>query len=265
MGWEAQCGADLRHLLQTLQHLPLDPQQAASNVAPLVTLCTTRFAALPAQAPSPAYPNPSSSDTPLRPRQLHRSLTEGDAQRQQPTQQQQESPRPSPSQPDTGRASASTAAADMTPEDKQGDKMYDVKPTDGLQNGHHSPVLMQDATQQGSTLHPESRRGDEQAGDAASERSDGGPEHDNQSDQLQDDHLHTTSSDVTLSLLDDHPAPDVVQQAADVLHEAADQDIRTDNDGKVDMVATSHASLAGLNTDMSISLKQPESVDANEL
>lgn len=75
MGWEAQCGEDLRHLLHTLQHLPLDPSQAASNVAPLVNLCNTRFAALPVQVP----------DSGERSRHLHRSLTENDPRAQRHT------------------------------------------------------------------------------------------------------------------------------------------------------------------------------------
>ena len=75
MGWEAQCGEDLRHLLHTLQHLPMDPSQAALNLAPLANLCNTRFAALPIQVP----------DTGERSRHLHRSLTENDARAQRHT------------------------------------------------------------------------------------------------------------------------------------------------------------------------------------
>ncbi|KAL0040562.1 hypothetical protein WJX77_010942 [Trebouxia sp. C0004] len=77
MGWEAQCGADLRHLLHTIQHLPMGPRQAATNVAPLAALCNTRFVALPSQPAPSTHP----SHSPPRPRHLHRSLTENNAKK----------------------------------------------------------------------------------------------------------------------------------------------------------------------------------------
>ena len=61
----------------------MDPQQAPLNVAPLVTLCTTRFAALPGHPTSPTN-HSTSSISPVHPRHLHRSLTESDATPGQP-------------------------------------------------------------------------------------------------------------------------------------------------------------------------------------
>lgn len=71
MSWEAQCGADVRHLLYTLEQLPMDKAQAASNVQPLTTLCITRFAGVASHATA----NTGS------PKSLHRSITDIDAAR----------------------------------------------------------------------------------------------------------------------------------------------------------------------------------------
>lgn len=76
MAWEAQCAADIRHLLYTLEQLPMDKAQAASNVQPLLHLSTTRFAAVPSQAATAAQ---SGSNASLK--SLHRSLTDVDAAR----------------------------------------------------------------------------------------------------------------------------------------------------------------------------------------
>ena len=76
MAWEAQCAADIRHLLYTLEQLPMDKAQAASNVQPLLHLSTTRFAAVPSQAATAAQ-----SGSPASPKSLHRSLTDVDAAR----------------------------------------------------------------------------------------------------------------------------------------------------------------------------------------
>lgn len=78
MAWEAQCSADVRHLLHTLEQLPMDTAQAAGNVQPLLHLSNTRFAAVPSQPTLSAQSAKVDSS-----KSLHRSLTDVDAARRQ--------------------------------------------------------------------------------------------------------------------------------------------------------------------------------------
>lgn len=145
MGWEAQCGEDLRHLLHTLQRLPMDPSQAASNVGPLVTLCNTRFAALPSQ-PSPAT-RPSTGQEHAR--RLHRSLTEGDARPQKHahlvTARAEQQQKAEPDNATAGSYETSQDTVQTPPEVHVGD---DAKDRKLLHNGQHAETS--DALQQPS-------------------------------------------------------------------------------------------------------------------
>lgn len=78
MAWEAHCGADIRHLLYTLEQLPMDKAQAASNVQPLLKLSTTRFAGVVSQSMASEQSTSTGS-----PKSLHRSFTDVDAERRQ--------------------------------------------------------------------------------------------------------------------------------------------------------------------------------------
>ena len=250
MGWEAQCGSDLRHLLQTLQHLPMDPSQAHSNIAPLIALCNTRFAALPSQPSSSMH----AMTTDQRPRHLHRSLTENDARAQQHTNHVKPiSPRSKQPQTDTH-----TASNDAQDRKVEGIDMHEAGDTDsrmGLQNGkshaansdpeaasHRSseaanetvPSALQNAGAEGVTSWDASQQAQLRTGILERQQSDmryhgaaGGQD--------------SPPGSAAAAEPESAQVGDEVQQAAALLEEAADQDVQTADDGDFDMVATSSA------------------------
>ena len=262
MGWEAQCGADLRHLLHTIQHLPMDPQQAATNVAPLAALCNTRFAALPSQPAPSTHP----SDSPPRPRYLHRSLTESDAK----THQQH-----SPVQPDSqtpgevgGNSSSGRNAADHADAQQQTPASTNADTANGLQNGQEIGTDLQTGVQQDST-----------SGDSGSVLP--GPDlQEPGEEEFKTPVKHVASEPSAFlepapprSIADDaademlthqHPLADDAQQAAAVLDQAADEGVSASQDGKDDMVATSDKSDASSNLDVPFFLTQPDIADTSD-
>ena len=260
MGWEAQCGADLRHLLHTLQHLPMDPQQAATNVAPLVTLCTTRFAALPPQPASqtsPAHP----SDSPPRPRHLHRSLTENDAhlhQQSSPTQSHTLSARGNDQHGNQGIGDEGQAGAQQ----QRSGPSY-AQSANGLQNGQAKMLskLTPDVTM---SVPPDLQL---QEPNEEHSRADGNSVSEPAvalEDQMEQNHLRSISEEaIELDIDQQHSLIDGVQQAADVLDPAADGDTKTSNDG--DMVATNNEPLAASNLDVSALLMQSDVKIASDL
>ena len=261
MGWEAQCGSDLRHLLQTLQHLPMDPSQAPTNVAPLITLCNTRFAALPSQPSSSMH----AMTTDQRPRHLHRSLTENDARAQQHNYGVKPiSPRGK--QPMTDSQTANNGAQDKTEEGVSMHEAGDTESRIGLQNGKdHAADLDSRAASHRSSAAPEETILPASQSAAA--------EGVTSLDTLPEAQLTTGIPEMQQSCVgaagDQNSIPhgaaaaeldsgqiDIeVQQAAALLEEAADQDIQAADDGELDMVATSSAVLEG--PALPVSLKPP--------
>lgn len=260
MGWEAQCGADLRHLLHTLQHLPMDPQQAATNVAPLVTLCTTRFAALPAQPASqtpPAHP----SDSPPHPRHLHRSLTESDAhmhQQSSPTQSQTLKARGNDQHGNQGIGDVGQGRAQQ----QRSGPLPVQSGANGLQNGQIKTPSK--PTPDVTTAVPPDLQLQEPNEEHS--RADGNGVSEPAvalEGQTEQSHLRSISEDaIELDIDQQHPLIDGVQQAADV-EQAADGDIRTSNDG--DMVATNNEPLAASNLEVSALLMQSDVQTASDL
>ncbi len=259
MGWEAQCGADLRHLLHTLQHLPLDPQQAPTNVGPLVTLCTTRFAALPTQPTPPSHPG-SPSNSPQRSRQLHRSLTESDAQTQQ---RQSRIQTPTPSVKET--SNRGTSAEDHADAQEQRPGSNHAELSNGLQLGQQAET-QQDGLQQ--TMAAESKSGLNHRQLATPTPTKQSLAADGESDAHEHADAypgsHQSSDDATTAALDQHPEAESVQRAAEVLDQGADQDISTDNNGEVDMVATSNDMLAVPSPDILALQTLPHDMDAGK-
>ena len=255
MGWEAQCGADLRHLLHTIQHLPMDPHQAATNVAPLAALCNTRFAALPTQ---PA-PSTHSSDSPPRPRHLHRSLTESDAK----THQQR-----SPVQPDSqtpgevgGNSSSGRNAADHADAQQQTPASVNADTANGLQNGQEIGTDLQTGVQQDSTS------GDSCLQEPGEEEFKTPVKHgaSEPSAFLKPAPPRSIADDAADEMLThQHPLADDAQQAAAVLDQAADEGVSASQDGKDDMVATSDKSDASSNLDVPFLLMQPDIADTSD-
>ncbi|KAA6426324.1 MAG: VPS54 isoform 2 [Trebouxia sp. A1-2] len=261
MGWEAQCGADLRHLLHTIQHLPMDPHQAAINVAPLAALCSTRFAALPSQ---PA-PSTHHSDSPPRPRHLHRSLTESDAkmhQQRSPVQPRSRTPGEMGDNSNLGMDDADHADAQQ-----QRPVSVNADTANGIQNGPEVVTDLQTGVQQDST-----------SGDSSSVLP--GPEPQEPGDEeLKTPVKHGASESSAFletapprstpdnaadeMLTHQHPLANGVQQAAAEWDQAADG-IRTSHDSKGDMVATSDKSDASSNLDVPILLTQTDIADTND-
>ena len=230
MGWEAQCGEDLRHLLHTLQHLPMDPKQAASNVGPLVNLCNTRFAALPDQ-PSSSIRSSTGGE---RARHLHRSLTENDARAQKHRDE---------AQPISARArqqqkleadretAGSTAAQETVPADLATPVGGGTQANNMLQREPHAGV---------GSIHGASQQSLDAANPSVSSTSQGAPHNESSQSATKDFKQHGTATSDSHSGQADQEA----RRAVVVLEEAADQDIDTADDGQVDMVATSTAMLA---------------------
>lgn len=229
MGWEAQCGEDLRHLLHTLQHLPMDPSQAASNVAPLANLCNTRFAALPIQFP----------DTGERSRHLHRSLTENDARAQRHTDEVHPlSGRARQHQKaEADREAAGSSGASLAELDVHGGRGTDT-------DGAHAAAAMID---HGASQHSSNAVDDVSALPI--------PQDARQSSSLQsaaeDTDRSADGTEGQSSTWDGTTAPDSDSgqarqeaQCAAVTLETADQEVSTADDGEVDMVATSSDMLA---------------------
>ena len=274
MFWEAQCGADLRHMLHTLENLPMDPSQGPTNIAPLSLLCSTRFAALPTM---PAQPSKE-----IVPRQLHRSLTEGDAHTHKPR-----SPVASPKQLDTVVEATNGSADGAIPSTHEQQESASTASTtlNGMHNGHlpadstHSELqpmpaaVMNSSTtdvqsanliaeltgreretvpqqQLGAAQSELTNRGhgvasQQQLGPAQSELTDKG--HESASHQ-QPSAAHSPSTAQQSDALDnnlpsnsahDQPMTEAAQQAAAELDKAADQIVSTDQNGELDMVATS--------------------------
>ncbi|DBA90401.1 TPA: hypothetical protein ACH3X1_003675 [Trebouxia sp. C0004] len=202
MGWEAQCGADLRHLLHTIQHLPMGPRQAATNVAPLAALCNTRFVALPSQPAPSTHP----SHSPPRPRHLHRSLTENNAKKywqRSPVQLHSQTLGEVGSNSNSGRD-----AADHADEQQQRPASVNANIANELQNCQGIFTDLQTEIQHDSTSAPTPSRSIP----------------DDAADEILTHH---------------HSLANNVQQAAAVLYQEAEEGIRTSQDSKGDMVATS--------------------------
>ena len=258
MGWEAQCGADLRHLLHTIQHLPMGLQQAATNVAPLAALCNTRFAALPSQPAPSTHP----SDSPPCPRHLYRSLTESDAkthQQRSPVQPHSQTPGEVGDNSSPGRDAAGHAdAQQQSPE---------ADTANGLQNGQDFGTDLQTGVQQDSTS------GDNSSVLPGPDLQEPGEEEfktpvkhgaSEPSAVLAPASPRSTPDDATDEILPhQHPLANDVQQAAAVLDQAADESVRTSQDGKDDMVATSDKSNASSNLDVPL-LTQPDIADNSD-
>ncbi|DBA81853.1 hypothetical protein WJX77_011322 [Trebouxia sp. C0004] len=262
MGWEAQCGADLRHLLHTIQHLPMDPQQAATSVDPLAALCNTRFAALLSQ---PA-PSTDPSDTPPRPRHLHRSLTESDAK-----MHRQRSPVPHSQTPGEmgDNSSSGMNAADHADAQQQRPASVNADTTNGLQNGQEIFIDVQTGVQQDSTS------GDSSCVSPGPELQEPGEEESKTpvkhgaseaSAFLEPAPVRSTSDDPTDEILThQHPPLNGVQHAAAVLDQAADEGLGTSHDSKCNMLATSDKSNAISNLDVPILLTQSDIAGASDL
>ncbi len=263
MGWEAQCGADLRHLLHTIQHLPMEPQQAATNVAPLAALCNTRFAVLPSQPAPSTHP----SDSPPHPRHIHRSMTESDAkmhQQRSPVQPHSRTPG------EVGdNSSSGMDAADHADAQQQKPASVNADIANGLQNGQERVTDLQTGVQQDSTSGdsssvlpgPELQEPGEEESRTPVEHGASEP-----SAPLEPAPQRSTSDDATDEILThQHPLATDVQQAAAVLDSAADEGIRTSQDGKGGMVATSDKSGASSNLDVPILLTQPDIADMSDL
>ncbi len=262
MGWEAQCGADLRHLLHTIQHLPMDPHQAATNVAPLVALCNTRFAALPSQ-PAPSTHPPHS---PPRPRHLHRSLTENDANMHQQR---------SPVQPHS-----------QTPGEVGGDSRLGRNAADHADAHHHTPASLNAATANGlpngQEIGTESQTGvqqDSTSGDNSSvlpgsDLQEAGEEGSKTPDKhgasepsafLESAPARSTSdNDADEILTHQHPLTNDAQQAAAVLDQAVDESVRTRQDSKGDIVAINDESGASSNLHVPFLLTQPNIAETSD-
>ena len=262
MGWEAQCGADLRHLLHTIQHLPMDPHQAVNHVAPLAALCNTRFACLPSQPAPSTYP----PDSPLCPRHLHRSLTESDAnmhQQRSPVQAHSQTPGEVGGNSSSGKNSADDADAQQ-----QRPASVNADTTNGIQNGQEIGMDLHTGVQQDST-----------SGDSGSilpgpdlqepgeEESKTPVKHDTYEPgaYIEPAPPRSTSDDAPGEILThQHPLANDVQQAAAVLDQAADESVRTSQDSKGDMVATNDRSDASSTLDVPFLLTQPDTADASD-
>ena len=236
MGWEGQCGEDLRHLLHTLQHLPMDPSQAASNVAPLVNLCKTRFAALPSQPSSSTASNTGGE------RHLHRSLTENDAQAQkrrdgvQPLSfSSQQHQKPEPDREAAGSSHQGAVLAERAGCDLEADHM--------MHHGLHTAA---------GSIHGASQQSDAVDASSAFSIPQGAPQSSSLQSATRSSANGTGSPEGQSSMWNETPPPDShsgqagqeAQSAAVVLEAAADQDVGMADDGEVDMVATSSAMLA---------------------
>ena len=254
MGWEAQCGEDLRHLLNTLQHLPMDPSQAASNVETLVNLCKTRFAALPRQPSSSTH----SATGGERARHLHRSLTENDA-RAKKGRDEVQALSGSTKQHQKPEANRETAGSYRAEGNVPAERVGGDTEADGMMQ--HGPYAA------GRSIHGASQQSSDAVDDVSALSS---PQDAPQSSSLQS--ATNTSANGTGSPEDQSstwngaPPPDshsgqasqAAQCAADALEEASDQDVGIADDGEVDMVATSSAMLADpAPSDSSTSLTGP--------
>ena len=243
MGWEAQCGEDLQHLLHTLQHLPMDPSQAA-NVAPLVNLCNTRFAALPSQLSSSTH----SATAGERARHLHQSLTENDARAQklggelQPLSaiaRQHEEPAPDRETASSSRPQDSAELGVHASGETEADSMMQHRP-------HAAARLIHDASQQSADAVDDvpalSTPQDAPQNDSVPSSTEGT---DRSANSTGDSEGHPSTWNGTRPA-DSYKgqASQEAQGAAVVLEEVADQDVGTADDGEVDMVATSRAMLA---------------------
>ena len=240
MGWEAQCGEDLRHLLHTLQRLPMDPDQATSNVGPLVTLCNTRFAALPSQ-PNPATSSSTGED---HARRLHRSLTESDARPQKKhghlfqvraeQQLEAESDRTA-----AGRHAQGTLA--VPPEIHVGDGAEDLKL---LQDGQHTAAT-HGVSQQPSEADSVLSTSHEALLPSSSSQSATaqGPTECWNGTSVPEGQSSAWNGAVA-SVVQPGQAGQEAQQADAAKEEAADQEVGMTDGGEVDMVATSSAVLA---------------------
>ena len=244
MGWESQCGSDLRHLLHTLQHLPLNPSQAASQVAPLTALCSTRFAAVPSQPPSSLTLGASDQ----RPRHLHRSLTESDASSGR-RRDQLKIGTPSSKQDLAGKQAVSPAAQDRRAlQSAELDEAGGSQPSNSLENGHASGVNSNHVAALGLPADgtDEAILPAMQSTDVEGVTVDSAPE-DQQQAQTSNGMVHQEHDSSQQSAApddsDSRPVGDEVQQAAAALQEAAVQDVHTADDGNIDMVATSSAML----------------------
>ena len=262
MGWEAQCGADVRHLLHTIQHLPMDPRQAATNVAPLAALCNTRFAALPSQPAPSTHP----SDSPPRPRHLYRSLTESDAK----THQHRSPVQPHSQTPGEvgGNSSSSRDAADHVDAQQQTPASVNADTASGLQNGQGVGRDLQTGVQQDSTS------GDNSSVLPGPDLQEPGEEEcttpikhgaSEPSAFLEPAPARSTSDDAADEILThQHPLANDAQQAAAVLDQATDEGVSASQDGKDDTVATSDKSDASSNLDVPFLLTQPDIADTSD-
>ena len=238
----------------------MDPQQAATNVAPLVALCNTRFAALPSQPAPSTHP----SDSPPRPRHLHRSLTDSDAkthQQRSPVQPHSQTPGEVGSNSSPGRAAADHAdAQQQTPPSVNADSANE------LQNGQEFGTDLQTGIQQDSMtgdnssvlLGPDLQEPGEEEFKTPVKHGASEP-----SAVLAPASPRSISDEATDEILPhQHPLANDVQQAAAVLDQAADESVRTSQDGKDDMVATSDKSNASSNLDVPL-LTQPDIADTS--
>ena len=228
MGWEAQCGEDLRHLLHTLQHLPMDPSQAAPNVAPLANLCNTRFAALPIQVP----------DTGERSRHLHRSLTENDARAQRHTDEVHPLSGRAGQHPQAGfdRETAGSSGASLAELDVHMGRGTD---TDGA---HTAVRIDAGAVQQsGNAVDGVSALSLPQEAHPSSSLQPTAPDTDRSADGTEGQ--SSTWNGTAVPDSDSAGAPQEAQRAAVAL-EVANQEVSTADDGEVDMIATSSDMLA---------------------
>ena len=263
MGWEAQCGADLRHLLHAIQHLPMDPHQAVNHVAPLAALCNTRFACLPSHPALSTHPSDS-------PRHLHRSLTEGDAK-----MHQQRSPVQAHSQTlgeVGGNSSSGKNAADDADAQQQRPASVNADTANGLQNGQEFGMDLHTGVQQdstsggsGSILPGPDLPEPQELGEEESKTPVG---HDTYEPgaYIEPAPPRSTSDDAPGEILThQQPLANDVQQAAAVLDQAADEIVRTSQDSKGDMVAIHDRSDASLTLDVPFLLTQPDIADASNL
>lgn len=218
----------------------MDPDQAASNVDPLVNLCKTRFAALPSQPSSSTHSTTGGE----RARHLHRSLTENDAQAQKRRVEVQ-ALSGSTDQHQKPEADRETAASSRAEDSVSAEHAGGDTEADGMM--HHGPRA--DAR----SIHGALQQSSDAVDDLSALSS---PQDAAQSTSLQsalNSSANGTGSPESQSSTwngtlppDSHSgqASQAAQCAADALEAAADQDVGIADDGEIDMVATSSAMLA---------------------